>query len=66
VFSAKTKHAYHLYGTIKSSIFCIKNVKYTRDKTQDKTHSPRILQNVSNATTHITHKHLNNLYTTVK
>ena len=40
------------------------NVKYTRDKTREKTHTPRKLQNVSNATTHITHKYLNNLHTT--
>ena len=51
----------NVHWTIKWYIFYMKNVKCTQDKTGEKTHSPRTLQNVSNATRHITHKHLNNL-----
>jgi hypothetical protein len=39
-------------------MFHINNVKYTRDKAWDKTHSSRTLENVSNVTTHKTNKHL--------
>jgi hypothetical protein len=39
---------------------------YMRQDTRKKMHSPRTLQNVSNAITHKTYKQLNNLYTIIK
>jgi hypothetical protein len=51
---------------MKLYIFYMNNVKYTRDKTREKPHTQRALQNVNNATTQITHKHLNKLYTITK